>query len=96
MTYTCAVYPNADATLEEAQAEKYDLVARKLDLQPGQRLLDVGCGWGGMVRHAAQHYGVKALGVTLSREQARWAQGRRSSARGSATAPRCVTSTTAT
>jgi cyclopropane-fatty-acyl-phospholipid synthase len=74
MTYTCAVFPTADATLEEAQFEKYDLIARKLDLQPGQRLLDVGCGWGGMVRHAAKHYGVKVLGVTLSREQATWAQ----------------------
>lgn len=74
MTYTCAVYPTLESSLEEAQHEKYDLVARKLDLQPGQRLLDVGCGWGGMVRHAAKHYGVKALGVTLSREQAAWAQ----------------------
>ena len=74
MTYTCAVYPTDDATLEQAQHYKYDLVARKLDLKPGMRLLDVGCGWGGMVRHAAQHYGVKALGVTLSREQATWAQ----------------------
>jgi cyclopropane-fatty-acyl-phospholipid synthase len=74
MTYTCAVYPNADATLEEAQFEKYDLVARKLDLKPGQRLLDVGCGWGGMVRHAAREYGVRALGVTLSRQQASWAK----------------------
>lgn len=74
MTYTCAVFPSEDATLEEAQFEKYDLIARKLALKPGQRLLDVGCGWGGMVRHAAQHYGVKALGVTLSREQAEWAQ----------------------
>jgi cyclopropane-fatty-acyl-phospholipid synthase len=74
MTYTCAVYPTDDATLEEAQFAKYDLVARKLDLQPGQRLLDLGCGWGGMVRHAAKEYGVKALGVTLSREQATWAQ----------------------
>lgn len=72
MTYTCAVFPTEDATLEEAQAHKYDLVARKLDLQPGQRLLDLGCGWGGMVRHAAREYGVKALGVTLSREQATW------------------------
>lgn len=72
MTYTCAVFPTENATLEEAQYEKYDLIARKLNLQPGQRLLDVGCGWGGMVRHAAQHYGVKALGVTLSREQAEW------------------------
>ncbi|MDH2415516.1 class I SAM-dependent methyltransferase [Nocardioides sp. CER19] len=74
MTYTCAVFPTADATLEEAQENKYDLICRKLDLKPGQRLLDLGCGWGGMVRHAAKHYGVKALGVTLSREQATWAQ----------------------
>jgi len=74
MTYTCAVFPKADASLEEAQAEKYDLVCRKLDLKPGDRLLDMGCGWGGMVRHAARHYGVRALGVTLSREQAQWAQ----------------------
>ncbi|MEQ4523195.1 class I SAM-dependent methyltransferase [Nocardioides kribbensis] len=74
MAYTCAVYPDADASLEEAQAEKFDLVCRKLDLRPGQRLLDVGCGWGGMVRHAAREYGVKALGVTLSREQASWAK----------------------
>lgn len=74
MTYTCAVFPTAEATLEEAQAEKYDLIARKLDLRPGQRLLDVGCGWGGMVLHAAKHHGVRALGVTLSREQADWAK----------------------
>lgn len=74
MTYTCACYPDADASLEVAQFHKYDLVAQKLDLQPGQRLLDVGCGWGGMVRHAAREYGVKALGVTLSAEQAFWAQ----------------------
>jgi cyclopropane-fatty-acyl-phospholipid synthase len=76
MAYTCACYPTDDATLEQAQEHKFDLVARKLDLQPGQRLLDVGCGWGGMVRHAAQNYGVRALGVTLSREQATWAQDR--------------------
>ncbi|MFD1859261.1 methyltransferase domain-containing protein [Aeromicrobium camelliae] len=74
MTYTCALFPTADATLEEAQYAKYDLICRKLDLKPGDRLLDLGCGWGGMVRHAAKHYGVKALGVTLSREQAEWAQ----------------------
>jgi cyclopropane-fatty-acyl-phospholipid synthase len=74
MTYTCACYPRLDSTLEEAQANKYDLVARKIALKPGMRLLDVGCGWGGMVRHAAKHYGVKALGVTLSKEQATWAQ----------------------
>ena len=74
MTYTCACFPTDDATLEQAQEHKYDLVARKLGLQPGMRLLDVGCGWGGMVRHAAKHYGVQALGVTLSRRQAEWAK----------------------
>jgi cyclopropane-fatty-acyl-phospholipid synthase len=73
MAYTCAVFPKAGASLEEAQAEKFDLVARKLGLEPGMRLLDVGCGWGGMVRHAAKHYGVTALGVTLSAQQASWA-----------------------
>jgi cyclopropane-fatty-acyl-phospholipid synthase len=76
MAYTCAVYPSEEATLEEAQEEKVDLVCRKLDLQPGQRLLDVGCGWGTMVVHAARHYGVKVLGVTLSRQQAEWGQKR--------------------
>ena len=74
MAYTCACYPTADATLEEAQAAKFDLVARKLGLHEGMRLLDVGCGWGGMVMHAAREYGVKALGVTLSEQQASWAQ----------------------
>jgi cyclopropane-fatty-acyl-phospholipid synthase len=73
MTYTCACYPDADASLETAQDNKYRLVFEKLRLQPGDRLLDVGCGWGGMVRYAARH-GVNALGVTLSAEQARWAQ----------------------
>ncbi len=76
MTYTCAAYPSASATLEEAQSYKYDLVARKLGLAPGMRLLDVGCGWGGMVRHAVRHYGVTALGVTLSRAQADWGSAR--------------------
>jgi cyclopropane-fatty-acyl-phospholipid synthase len=74
MAYTCACYPREDATLEEAQAYKFDLVARKLGLHEGMRLLDVGCGWGGMVMHAAREYGVKALGVTLSAQQAAWAQ----------------------
>jgi cyclopropane-fatty-acyl-phospholipid synthase len=74
MAYTCACYPTSDASLEEAQATKFDLVARKLGLREGMRLLDVGCGWGGMVRHAAREYGVKALGVTLSEQQAVWAQ----------------------
>ncbi len=74
MAYTCACYPRADATLEQAQEHKFDLVARKIGLEPGMRLLDVGCGWGGMVMHAARHYGVRALGVTLSEQQALWAQ----------------------
>ncbi|KZS84334.1 SAM-dependent methyltransferase [Mycobacterium persicum] len=73
MTYTCAVYPHADATLEEAQENKYRLIFEKLRLQPGDRLLDVGCGWGGMVRYAARR-GVHVLGATLSAEQAKWAQ----------------------
>jgi cyclopropane-fatty-acyl-phospholipid synthase len=73
MTYTCACYPDADATLEEAQENKYRLVFDKLRLQPGDRLLDVGCGWGSMVRYAARR-GVRTVGITLSREQATWAQ----------------------
>lgn len=73
MTYTCAVYPHPEATLEEAQENKYRLIFDKLRLQPGDRLLDVGCGWGGMVRYAARR-GVRAIGATLSAEQATWAQ----------------------
>ncbi|MEU5884798.1 class I SAM-dependent methyltransferase [Spirillospora sp. NPDC047279] len=74
MAYTCACYPEEHSTLEEAQFFKHDLVAKKIGLEPGMRLLDVGCGWGGMVMHAAKEYGVKALGVTLSKQQAEWAQ----------------------
>jgi cyclopropane-fatty-acyl-phospholipid synthase len=74
MAYTCACYPSEDASLEEAQAFKFDLVARKLGLTSGMRLLDVGCGWGTMVMHAAREYGAQALGVTLSQQQAAWAQ----------------------
>jgi cyclopropane-fatty-acyl-phospholipid synthase len=72
MAYTCAVFPKPDASLEEAQEEKFDLVARKLGLERGMRMLDVGCGWGGMARHAAKHYGVDVVGVTLSAAQASW------------------------
>jgi cyclopropane-fatty-acyl-phospholipid synthase len=74
MVYTCAVYTHAGATLEEAQAAKVDLVCRKLGLRPGMRLLDVGCGWGGLVLHAAAHYGVRAIGVTLAHGQVDWGQ----------------------
>ncbi|TFC00333.1 MULTISPECIES: class I SAM-dependent methyltransferase [unclassified Cryobacterium] len=73
MTYTCACYPRPDASLDEAQENKYRLVFEKLRLKPGDRLLDVGCGWGGMVRYAARR-GVRATGVTLSEQQAGWAQ----------------------
>jgi cyclopropane-fatty-acyl-phospholipid synthase len=76
MAYSCAVFSTPQDTLEEAQAEKFDLICRKLDLRPGMRLLDVGAGWGGMVLHAATHYGVRAVGVTISRAQAQWAQER--------------------
>src|ERR1700704_4368868 len=72
MTYTCACYPNPDTSLEAAQENKYRLVFEKLRLKPGDRLLDVGCGWGGMVRYAARH-GIRAIGATLSAEQAKWA-----------------------
>ncbi|MFI6870789.1 class I SAM-dependent methyltransferase [Nocardia sp. NPDC050406] len=73
MTYTCAAYENEEMTLEEAQENKYRLVFDKLRLKPGDRLLDIGCGWGGMVRYAAKR-GVQVIGATLSAEQAEWAQ----------------------
>jgi cyclopropane-fatty-acyl-phospholipid synthase len=73
MAYSCAVFEDPHATLQQAQREKFDLICRKLGLRAGERLLDVGAGWGGLVLHAAQHYGVRATGVTLSRAQARWA-----------------------
>ncbi|RVW00931.1 class I SAM-dependent methyltransferase [Rhodococcus spongiicola] len=73
MTYTCAAYESENMSLEDAQENKYRLVFDKLGLKEGDRLLDIGCGWGGMVRYAARH-GVKTIGVTLSREQAEWAR----------------------
>jgi cyclopropane-fatty-acyl-phospholipid synthase len=73
MAYSCAVYDTPDTTLEQAQTAKYQLIAAKLGLRPGMRLLDMGCGWGGMVLQAAS-MGVRALGVTLSRQQAEWGQ----------------------
>ena len=69
LTYSCAVFTDDDTTLEQAQANKYELVSRKLALHDGMRLLDVGCGWGGMVLHAAQHHQVQAVGVTISQRQ---------------------------
>ena len=69
MVYSCAYFRTGDETLDEAQRAKLDHICRKLRLAPGERLLDVGCGWGGLVIHAAQHYGVSAVGITLSTEQ---------------------------
>jgi cyclopropane-fatty-acyl-phospholipid synthase len=68
MVYTCAYWKNAD-NLDEAQENKLDLVCRKLALQPGQKVLDIGCGWGSFAKFAAEHYGVKAVGITVSGEQ---------------------------
>lgn len=80
LTYSCAVWSDDTTTLEQAQDAKYELVCRKLALEPGMRLLDVGCGWGGMLIHAARHHGVRAVGVTLSRPQAELAKERVASA----------------
>ena len=76
MTYSCAVFHDPADTLEQAQENKYELICRKLGLEPGMRLLDVGCGWGGMAMHAARHHGVQAVGVTISPRQAELAEKR--------------------
>ncbi|QIK08398.1 class I SAM-dependent methyltransferase [Streptomyces sp. ID38640] len=76
MVYSCAYWESPEATLEDAQRDKLDLICRKLGLQEGRRLLDVGCGWGSMVLHAAREYGVRAVGITLSEEQATFARKR--------------------
>ncbi len=73
MTYSCAVFSSPQDSLELAQQRKVDLVARKLGLEPGMRLLDVGCGWGAMAIHAAKTYGASVVGVTLSAPQQRYA-----------------------
>jgi len=80
MTYSCGYFESDDASLDDAQTAKYELICRKLGLEPGMRLLDIGCGWGGMTIHAAARYGVDAVGVTLSEEQAEMARRRVSEA----------------
>ncbi len=69
MVYSCAYFMRPDNDLDTAQTDKLDYICRKLRLEPGERLLDIGCGWGGLILHAAREYGVHALGITLSRPQ---------------------------
>ena len=76
MVYSCAYFASPDDTLEEAQTRKLDLVCRKLELQPDERLLDIGCGWGSLLIHAASEYGVRGVGVTVSEQQAALARER--------------------
>lgn len=73
MNYSCGYWKNA-TTLDEAQEAKLDLICRKLQLEPGMRVLDIGCGWGGFSKYAAEHYGASVVGVTVSREQQKLAQ----------------------
>ena len=70
MTYSCAIFSRGATTLEEAQEAKLELVCTKLGLEPGQRVLDVGCGWGSFAIHAAERHGVEVVGITLSEPQA--------------------------
>ena len=70
LTYSCAVFDSPEDSLEQAQENKHELICTKLNIRPGVRLLDVGCGWGGMVIHAATHHGARVIGVTISRNQA--------------------------
>jgi cyclopropane-fatty-acyl-phospholipid synthase len=76
MTYSCAIFSHGARTLEEAQQAKLELVCQKLALRPGERVLDVGCGWGSFAMHAARHHNVHVVGITLSPEQARLARAR--------------------
>ncbi|HVG04373.1 MAG TPA: class I SAM-dependent methyltransferase [Burkholderiaceae bacterium] len=69
MVYSCAYFKSGNEAIDEAQRAKLDHICRKLQLAPGERLLDVGCGWGGLILHAARHYGVRAVGITLSQNQ---------------------------
>ena len=74
MVYTCAYFPTPDASLEEAQEAKLDLVCRKLRLRPGETVVEVGCGWGALAIYMAQHYGVRVKAFNISHEQIAWAR----------------------
>jgi cyclopropane-fatty-acyl-phospholipid synthase len=76
MTYSCAIFSRGATTLEEAQEQKLELVCTKLGLKPGERIVDIGCGWGSFATHAATHHGTSVLGITLSEPQARRARRR--------------------
>src|SRR5205823_5283565 len=76
MIYSCAYFRREDDDLDTAQEQKLDLICRKLRLKPGDRLLDIGCGWGGFVQFATERYGAEAVGITLSRQQAELARER--------------------
>nr|MDQ3935833.1 cyclopropane-fatty-acyl-phospholipid synthase family protein [Actinomycetota bacterium] len=80
MTYSCAIFSRGATTLEEAQEAKLELICAKLGLRPGERILDVGCGWGSFAIHAASRHGVEVVGITLSEPQARLARERASAA----------------
>lgn len=74
--YSCAYFPTGTESLDEAQEAKFELICRKLRLKPGERLLDIGCGWGALIRYATRHHGVTCVGVTLSNAQAAFARDR--------------------
>lgn len=76
MVYSCAYFPTGSENLDTAQEAKLELICRKLRLRSDERLLDVGCGWGGLIVYAAEHHGVRAVGITLSEPQARYARAR--------------------
>ena len=76
MVYTCAYFPAPDATLEEAQTAKMDLVCRKLQLEPGERVIEAGCGWGSLALFMAKHYGVTVRAFNISSEQIAYARAR--------------------
>jgi cyclopropane-fatty-acyl-phospholipid synthase len=76
LVYTCAYYPQPDVSLEAAQRAKLELVCRKLALEPGERVVEAGCGWGALALHMARHYGVHVRAYNLSREQVRYARAR--------------------